>query len=245
MVTAREEWRLTPNSELAPGVYTARVAALNLEDEIVAESAPVAFVVQDEPLGLVIPVRTPTPTVPLTISSLSFGDRRRQTLVVRGKATPHAGISAWIEGEPVKVTNAATDGGWQVWLYNEDEWAAGTTVEIRSSFGERLVAETETFELDEEIPLFTPMLLRPKPGDVLTTRRPVLMGLAQPASEVAVMVNNRLVARVIADQQGLWAHQLVEPLPPGNSTLTAAVEGTWTTPDLRGQPILVALAPRL
>jgi hypothetical protein len=51
IVSAREEWRLTPEEPLAPGVYVARVAAMNPQGAIIAESAPTVFWVEEMPLS--------------------------------------------------------------------------------------------------------------------------------------------------------------------------------------------------
>jgi hypothetical protein len=52
MVNMREEWRLAPEEDLAPGVYVARVAALDPQGEIIAESPPVAFSVVEPVEGM-------------------------------------------------------------------------------------------------------------------------------------------------------------------------------------------------
>jgi hypothetical protein len=245
VVSAREEWRLTPETPLTPGIYTARVAAVNPQGEIIAESAPVVFRVEEAPTSPSSGLPLPTPSLPLMISSLAFGDQRRQSLVVRGRATPHAGVAAWVDDKPVRFANVLMDGGWQFWLFSDTELQGGEVVEIRSSLGERLVAETQTADPAPVAPPHAPVILSPKPGEMLTTRRPLIQGLAQPSSEVAVLVNSRVVARVMADRQGLWAYQLADPLPLGYSVLVAAMEGTWTTPDLKSRPVVVTLAPRL
>lgn len=244
VVTTREEWRLTPQEPLAPGVHLARVAALNPEGAIIAESAPVVFMVEEEASSHQPRLPLPTPALPLAVSSLAFGDRERQSLVVRGQATPHSGVSAWVGGQPIRFANALIDGGWQFWLFGDEPWAGEDLVEIRTSLGERLVTEARP-PAGPVVLRYAPLLLSPLDGDVLTTRRPLLLGLAQPSSEVGVLVNGRIVARVVADRQGTWAYQLVEPLPVGYSVLAAEVEDSWTTPKLKSRPVVVMLAPQL
>jgi hypothetical protein len=117
-------------------------------------------------------------------------------------------------------------------------------VEIRTSLGERLSAKPKAPSA-ALAPSSPPVVLAPKPGAVLTTRRPLVMGLAQPSSEVTVIVNRRQVGRVLADRQGLWRYRLVDPLPAGYTALAARVEGSWTTPDLESNPVVVTVAPRL
>lgn len=244
VVTAREEWRLTPEDALAPGVHMARVAAVNPDGAIIAESAPVVFVVEDEPSAYQPRLPLPTPSLPLTVSSLAFGDRRRQSLVVRGRATPHSGISAWVDGQPIRFANALTDGGWQFWLFEDETAASEDYVEIRTSLGERLVTEARP-QAEAVVLRYAPLLLSPREGAVLTTRRPLILGMAQPSSEVTVLVNGRVVARVVADRQGTWAYQLADPLPAGYSVLVAEVEETWTTPALKSRVVVVRLAAQL
>jgi hypothetical protein len=244
VVTTREEWRLTPEEVLAPGVHLARVAAVNPDGAIIAESAPVVFVVEVEPAAQRPRLPLPTPALPLTVSSLAFGDRLGQSLVVRGRATPHSGVSAWIDGHPIRFANALTDGGWQFWLFEDETVAGEDRVEIRTSLGERLVTEARPRE-EAVVLRYAPLLLSPLDGEVLTTRRPLVLGMAQPSSEVAVLVNGRVVARVVADRRGTWAYQLTDPLPAGYSVLAAEVEETWTTPRLKSRPVVVRLASQL
>lgn len=52
VVNSREEWRLSPEEEFTPGVYVARVAALDPQGQVVAESPPVAFSVVEPIEGL-------------------------------------------------------------------------------------------------------------------------------------------------------------------------------------------------
>ena len=59
VVNSREEWRLSPEEDLTPGVYVARVAALDPQGAVVAESPPVAF-------SVVEPVEGMLPAEPIT-----------------------------------------------------------------------------------------------------------------------------------------------------------------------------------
>ena len=188
-VTAREEWRLGPTAPLTPGVYVARVTAVNPQGDVIAESAPLVFVVQEAPSPSSSSMPLNAPSLPLTISGLAFGDRRRQTLLIRGLATPHAGVAIWLDGRPVKYANAMVDGSWQVWLLDETGFDDARSLEARSTLGERV---RTSFLLQTPIVLdqtSTPLVLWPRTGEVLTTRRPRIMGLAQPAGQVAVSVD--------------------------------------------------------
>ncbi len=240
VVTAREEWRLGPTAALTPGVYVARVTAVNPQGDVIAESAPLVFVVQETPPPASSSMPPTSPSLPLTISGLAFGDRRRQTLLIRGLATPHTGVSIWLDGQPVKVANALVDGRWQVWLLDENGFDDERTLEARSTLGERV---RTSFLLQTPIVLdqtTTPLVLWPKTGEVLTTRRPRIMGLAQPAGEVAVTIDARVVARTQADADGLWAVQLTEALASGPLILNAWNDGNCASP-----PIEITVAPQL
>ncbi len=90
----REEWRITPEAEIGPGVYVAHVAALDPQGEIVAESPPVAFVVPEavEDEGSALP--------DADLDHLAGADRRGDVgrdglLIPTGRATPHSTVSAW------------------------------------------------------------------------------------------------------------------------------------------------------
>jgi hypothetical protein len=240
-VTTHEEWRLTPEEELAEGVYVARVLALNPLGDVIAESAPVVFVVS-ESARAVLPPRGPEPSVPLTVSSVTYGDRTRSAVLVRGLATPHAGVTFWQAGKPVKATNVQVDGRWQMWL--PAPVASTTDVEVRSSFDERLATLAAPQLPPAALAPATPVLLSPQPGQVLTTRRPVLAGLAQPTVVVVVVVNGRVVAEVRSDLYGQWAYQVMDPLPPGATSLSAGLRDSTRAVQM-ATPVLVTVAPRL
>jgi hypothetical protein len=238
LVSSQDDWLIKPEQELTPGVYTARVTALNPQGDVLAESAPVIFVVQEEATQSSLPLTLPAPTLPLTISSLTYGDRRRTTLLVNGLATPHSVVAAWMEGQPVKAANAALDGRWLLSLENLVDFEDAVDLEVRSNFGERVRTDTQLqrpvlITLPER-----PRLVSPRAGEVLTNPRPLLVGVAQPMTNVAILVNRQVVAEVQADTQGSWRYRVVEPLPNGAVALAAG----WVAdmlPEQQASPIVV------
>jgi hypothetical protein len=242
LVSSQDDWRIVPEQELTPGVYTARVTAINPQGDVLAESAPVIFVVQEEPATSTLPLTLPAPSLPLTVSGLAFGDRRRTTLFVNGVATPHATIAAWLEGRPIKAANAALDGRWLLTLENMVGFAEEVELEVRSNFGERVRTDTQKqrpllIELPER-----PRLTSPRAGEVLTNPRPLLIGLAQPMTDVAILVNRQVVAHVKADTEGEWSFRLLEALPSGAVALAAGCVGD-THPEQQATPIMVMVMP--
>lgn len=241
LVSAQEDWRIAPEDELTPGVYTGRVTATNPQGDVLAESAPVVFVVE-EPVQSSLPLTLPAPSWPLTISGLAFGDRRRTSLVVNGTATPHASISAWMEGYPVRAANAALDGHWRLYLENTLGFEENVSLEVRSNFGERVLTDGQ-----RQRPIFTdsperPRLLSPRAGEVLTNPRPVLVGIAPPKTDVAILVNRQVVAQVRSDEEGRWSYQFVEDLPNGSVALAAGC-GTDKHPEHYAAPVVVVVMP--
>jgi hypothetical protein len=242
LVSSQDDWRIVPEQELTPGVYTARVSALNPQGDVLAESAPVIFVVQSHPAQSSLPLTLPAPTVPLTISSLVYGDRRRTTLFVNGVATPHSLVAAWMEGRPVKAANAALDGHWMLSLENVVILDDSVDFEVRSNFGERVRTDTQLqrpllIQLPER-----PRLVSPRPGEVLTNPRPLLLGLALPMTDVAILVNRQVVGKVQADTRGEWSYRVVEPLPNGAVALAAGFVADLL-PDQQASPIVVMVMP--
>lgn len=71
MVNSREEWRLSPEEDLEPGVYVARVAALDLQGKVVAESPPVAFSVVEPVEGSAPTDVMTTPVASAVVGALS------------------------------------------------------------------------------------------------------------------------------------------------------------------------------
>ncbi|MCC6455145.1 MAG: hypothetical protein IT328_09405 [Caldilineaceae bacterium] len=241
LVTTQDDWRIVPEQALTPGIYTARVTALNPQGDVLAESAPVIFVVE-EPAQSSLPLTLPAPSLPLTISGLAFGDRRRTSLVVNGTATPHASIAAWLEGHPVRAANAALDGHWMLYLENMLGFDEDVSVEVRSNFGERVRTDHQLqrpglIGLPER-----PLLVSPRAGEVLTNSRPLLVGVAPPAMDVAILVNRQVVARVRADPEGQWHFQLVDPLPRGAVALAAGYSADLL-PEQQAAPIVVMVMP--
>lgn len=247
LVTTQDTWRIVTEDVLTPGVYVARVTAMNPQGDVLAESAPVTFVVQEEPKESLLPLTLPAPTLPLTISGLAYGDRRRTTLLVNGLGTPHALVAAWLGGKPVKAANVAVNGHWLLLL---DEVVfegvalaeTGVDLEVRSNFGERVRADTHLQQ-----PLLIdqaqrPRLLSPRAGELLTTTRPLLQGMAEPMTNVAIVVNRQVVGQVQADEQGEWSFRLVTPLPSGAVILAAG----WmddVMPEQYATPIVVMVMP--
>jgi hypothetical protein len=238
LVSSQDDWLIKPEQELTPGVYTARVTALNPQGDVLAESAPVIFVVQEEATQSSLPLTLPAPTLPLTISGLAYGDRRRTTLLVNGLATPHSAVAAWMEGQPVKAVNAALDGRWLLSIENIVSFEDTVDLEVRSNFGERVRTDTQLqrpvlITLPER-----PRLVSPRAGEVLTNPRPLLVGVAQPMTNVAILVNRQVVAEVQADTEGSWSYRVVEPLPNGAVALAAG----WVAdmlPERQASPIVV------
>lgn len=243
LVTTQEDWRIMPEQALAPGVYEARASALNPQGDVLAESAPVVFVVAEEPSQSSLPLTLPAPTLPLTISSLAFGDRRRTTLLVSGTATPHSVVAVWLEGQPIKVVNAAFDGRWLLALDNIVAFDEAIEFEVRSNFGERVRTDTQLQRpVLADLPL-RPRLISPRAGEVLTDPRPLLLGLAQPETEVAILVNRQVVAEVQADLDGGWSYRIMEPLPNGAVALAAGFVADLI-PEHQASPIVVMVMPQ-
>lgn len=245
LVSAADEWALSPSHELDSGVYVARVLALNPQGEILAESAPVVFVVEAEPAqSSQPPYSLPDPSLPLTVSGLAFGDRRRTTLVVRGLATPHVAVAAWLDSTPMRQANAAADGTWLVALEKPEGFGSQDVVQIRSSLGEQVRTDLRRQAPVLDMAATSPRLVTPHAGEVLTSSRPLLAGVAQPGSVVAVLINAQVVAEVTADTQGQWAYQLAEPLPAGIVAL-AVGPGRQPRPERLASPVVVTVAPGL
>lgn len=241
VVSVEAQWQVTPAEPLAAGVYTARAVAVNPQGDILAESAPVAFRVEAAPAQSSLPFQLPTPSLPLTVSGLAFGDRRRTTLVVRGFATPQIGVVAWLGGRPVQGVNAAMDGRWQLAIQTAEGFPPASLLTVRSSLGEEVRTDLQRQRpLVQGAPL-SPTLLSPHAGEVLTTPRPRLEGVAQPASDVVILVNRQVVSQVRADGQGRWSYQVTDPLPVGLVTLAAGV-ATLAQPERLAAPVVVTVA---
>lgn len=239
MAGAQEGWQLTPETSLPAGVYVARVAALNPQGEIVAESAPVAFAVYAPDQSAIPAPLPPDPAVPMQVGGVAFTDAGQEVLLLDGLATPFTSIGAWEGEQPVWFANTRVDGRWQLWLVEVGSVPVDDLT-VRSNLGEVATDLQDQVSALSTVPAYPPLLLSPAAGEVLTTRQPVLLGLAEPVSEVTVMVDGAEVARILADRQGQWAFQVTTPLPEGEVTLTAS--NPEVAPAV--EPVLVTVAPQ-
>jgi hypothetical protein len=241
----REEWRITPEAEIPPGVYVARAAALDPQGEIVAESPPVAFVVLEAVEGAIPKLPDADPTIPLALTGAAMWGRNG-LLVLTGRATPHSTVSAWRDEAALRYVNARLDGGWQMWLISaapsHSTYATEPELTLRTNLGESIRRQESALGATAAAP-YQPILLSPKEGEVLANGQPVLHGLAHPASGVNVKVNSLTVARLVADARGQWAYQPPEPLPAGEVAIAACAE-TAAQGDAESPPIYVTAPPQ-
>jgi hypothetical protein len=71
----------------------------------------------------------------------------------------------------------------------------------------------------------------------------LLLGLAQPMTDVAILVNRQVVAQVQADPDGGWSYRVSEPLPNGAVTLAAGFLADLL-PEHQANPIVVMVMPQ-
>jgi len=216
-VNAQEEWSITPDQDIAPGLYVARVAALDHRGEIIAESPPVAFAVLEAVENADPGSGRLTPSIPLAVTGATLRSGRR-ALALSGQATPHSAVSAWHEDAALRAVNAGIDGAWQMSLLSAVP-VRETSFSVRTDLGEAVFPRF--VELDGSPASFPPVLLSPRQGDVLEDGQPVFLGLAQPDSEISLRLNSSIVAMMVADPRGQWAYQPPEPLPSGEIAIAA------------------------
>lgn len=214
-VNTREEWQITPAGPLDPGAYVARVAALNPLGEIMAESAPVAFLVEESPLGRQF-VPAAQPAIPLDVARILPPPAWGGAMILVGTATPHSSVAVLLDGSPRRFANVRADGSWRLAL---DFWAA-LDVDAGADAGSEADAPpvlTVVTDLGEAVtvgnhvrmgaePRFAPIVVAPSPGVLLTTDAALLAGLARPGSRVQIAINGVVVARVMVDALGQWAY---------------------------------------
>ena len=239
-VNAQEEWSITPDQAMAPGIYVARVAALDHRGEIIAESPPVAFAVLEAVENSGPGSGSLAPSVPLAVTGATLRDGRR-ALALSGHATPHSAISAWHEDAALHAVNAGIDGAWQMSLVSAVP-VRETAFSVRTDLGEAIFPRF--VNLDASPASFTPVLLSPRQGDVLEDGQPVFLGLAQPDSEISLQLNSAIVAMMVADPRGQWAYQPPEPLPSGEIAIAAYAGNALAQAVTEFTAIYVTIAPR-
>lgn len=245
LVDHQQMWQIELAAPLPAAGYVARAAALGPQGQLLAESAPVALVVEPPASG--IPAAFgPAPAVPLQLSRWGFSDSERRLLLLEGMATPLATVTAWLDQMPLAVVNAGVDGRWRLWLIPPDSGPG--QVAVSTDLGERVevftLAEVRQTEAATALTLPPPVILWPRPGQDLATRRPLVQGLAVPTGQVNLQVNGITVARIRADAWGQWAYRPAEALPQGPVTLQAELQREGL-PHPRSEPVRVTIPPRL
>ncbi len=223
VVNTREEWRITPDADLAPGVYIARTVALDPQGEIVAESPPVAFAVLDAAEGFAPQPPNGGRNVPLALTNEARWSRSRDMMMLAGRATPHSTVSAWRDEVALHYVNANVEGGWRIWLADHGQSSTSTALTVRTNLGET-VRQFEGGVGEPAMASYLPALLSPRPGARLASAQPLMLGVAQPGGEIAVSVNRTVVARLVADERGQWAYQPAQPLALGMSAIAVYAE---------------------
>jgi hypothetical protein len=251
-VSTHEEWQITPPDPLLPGAYVARAAALNLQGEIMAESAPVAFLVTPPQVGSQgAPPRSASlstghiQAVPLDIARiLVFQDAPRegpQTITLKGTATPHSSVAVLLEGEPLRYTNVQIDARWGIALEFHPVHTLPATLTIVTALGERVTVHNSFLPRGAaglQVLPYTPIIVTPAQTDnaqsFVGPNPPLIAGWGQPGSQIVVGINRVIVAQIRPDVLGQWAYQPRAPFLSGANTITIwAANGRGASPAAR------------
>lgn len=230
LVTAAEEWSLAPSQPLAPGAYVARVAALNAQGEIMAESAPVAFWVLDSPVsqGTSPPAQ---PLIPLRVHRVIPPRAAGGAMMLGGTATPHSSVAVLLDGIPRVFANVTVEGEWSLPVGFLDLDTPPDALTVVTSLDEEAHVTVPAGETGGDI-LAPPVIVMPISGVPATTNPPLLTGLARPGVQVRLLLEDVTLAQLTVDALGQWAFVPDFALPSGTYVVTAATVETGAVSEL-------------
>jgi hypothetical protein len=142
----------------------------------------------------------------------------------------------------VVARNVQRDTGWQLTLPSGLK-ADCSALSVVSNLGESVALAPFYAAASQPVDAATlqPVFVTPQNGEILTTRRPLLRGVARPASPVSLVVNDRLVATVQADPAGQWAYQMQSDLTGDEAVLEAYVAADDGSVLAATAPVVVTL----
>ena len=241
-VQADGGWQIDPASPLPAGSYVGRVALLNPFGRITAESASTAFVVEGAGEGRAVPVPWKAPLVPLQVTAWPPAGGEGCAGSLAGLATPSSSVIVLANSQPLVARNVQRDMGWYLNL-PPGLTADCSALSVVSNLGESVaLAPFYTAGVPPlDATAYQPVFVDPQNGQTLSTRRPLLRGVARPASPVSVVVNDRLVATVQADPAGQWAYQTQSDLTGDEAVFEAYVAADDGSVLAATAPVVVVL----
>lgn len=226
----REEWQISLGDGIRPGAYVARAAAVNPQGEIIAESAPVAFVVHEATLGLreAPPGR---PAVPLDVARVIPAQVFGPAIFLNGTATPHSSVAVLLDGAPLIIANVQVDERWALALDVFSHEAMPAFLTVATDLGEQVLVNLDIRDGSVAGTLNTPVIVLPVADKAVAQNPPVVAGLAKPGSRIVIGIGGEIGAQLTVDALGQWAYRPRAPLAPGEHIISVAALSS------RGMPI--------
>lgn len=230
MLDAQGAWSITPEMDLAQGAYTLRATAVR--PNATSATTMIQFFID-----------LSAPTVSITLPAVG-AITNTTSMMVTGQSEPNAVVTVTLQvGQEPRGTA-------QVRADQAGEWGANFSSLTDGEYLLVAVAEDEagnisdpaerTFIIDTMAPSLS--ITSPVADSVIMVARPLIEGTVEPGLRVDVSVDGELYDTVDADAQGAWSVQVIEPLSPGDHTVSAVAKDPAGNVAMTGtQPFTVRL----
>ncbi len=225
VVDADGRWQVTAAPTL-PGTYTVLTQVVDEDGQVLGQSFPQSLAV--------LPA-----FVPPSITSPPPDTVQKGILAVSGEGGPGGTIELLVNSEVISHSLVAEDGGW---MFEVPLPPATYTVSVQGLDRHGVVRATTPPRTIILAPFFvTPTLTVDRP-ELLVGEALTLTGIAEPTTQLAILVNANPVAQVEVGEDGVWRYAPLTASEPGVWQLTAQSP----TPEgdlLTSAPVTVSILP--
>ena len=189
------------------------------------EAAP-SLTVSEREAASPTPVVLPSPQITSPQPGDTFDTGQ---LTIAGTGSPGLSVRLFerdvTRDRPLGTASVEADGQWSLALSEPlgegDHQLTAVTVDAT---GQASVASPPLTVAVTLPPLSSPVILRPRQGQILHEGRPTLTGTAVPGGTVRLLRDDQLLGSVEVPADGNWSFTVSKPLPEGLHTLTALSE---------------------
>jgi uncharacterized repeat protein (TIGR01451 family)/MYXO-CTERM domain-containing protein len=206
-------YRLTESQALPDGSFVLRAYAGDMAGNVGALSAPVSFTVDLEP-----------PTAPVIVAPAQGAAVSSRRPLLQGTAEPGAQVAISLDGQAPFTVQADLAG---VWSFTPPEDLAegahrAVAVAVDRAGNASPPSPERIFTVDSIGPE-PPIILSPIANARLNDSTPTVSGIAEPGSQVTVMMDGSPRGEVVASASGEWSYTLTpgQALQDGTHLVTA------------------------
>ncbi|APU18372.1 trypsin-like serine protease [Actinoalloteichus sp. GBA129-24] len=174
----------------------------------------------------------PVLSVPVVTSPEDGSRHTDRSLPITGTAKPGAAVTVTHQGEARQV-EADGEGRWQLPALSELP-LGHYEITVAQSWTAPNLSEWDSAEMTTGffVAPGEPTISAPQDGTQSTEARPMILGSAEPAAVVAVMIDEVEIGSSVADDAGDWSVTVIDPLLIGTHVLSAV----QVVDDVRSNP---------